>query len=75
MATDTRKHAEVSGGVRWLSPLEVSMRLGVSRSQVSRLAVKHSWKKLDVSTSPQAKNAGVRYLLSSIEQYERDFSY
>src|SRR5690242_6486776 len=56
-------------GPKWLSPAAVAMRLGISRAQVSRLAVKHHWKRLDVSTSPQARNAGVRYALSSIEEY------
>jgi hypothetical protein len=64
-----------SDGPKWLSPGAVSVRLGVSRAQVSRLAVKHGWKRLDVSTSPKARNAGVRYALSSIEEYERAFSY
>lgn len=60
---------------RWLSPAAAATRLGVSRSQIGRLAVIHGWKRLAVSTSPRARNAGVRYALSSIEEYERAFSY
>lgn len=60
---------------KWLSPAAVATRLGISRAQVSRLAVKHHWKRLDVSTSPQARNAGVRYAVSSVEEYEQAFSY
>jgi hypothetical protein len=60
---------------RWLSPSEVAFRLGVSRSQVSRMGVKFKWRRLPVSTSPTARNAGIRYALSSIEQYEKEFSY
>ena len=70
----TSKKAELAPP-RWLSPADVSERLGISRAQVSRLAVKHGWRRLDVSTSPKARNAGVRYALSSIEDYERTFSY
>ena len=62
-------------GQKWLSPAAVALRLGISRAQVSRLAVKHGWKRLDVSTSPQARNAGVRYAVTSIEEYEQAFSY
>jgi len=60
---------------RWLSPAAVCARLAISRAQVSRLAIKYGWKRLDVSTNPSAKNAGVRYALSSIEEYEQAFSY
>jgi hypothetical protein len=59
----------------WIAPAAVALRLGISRAQVSRLAIRHSWKRLDVSTSPKAKNAGVRYAVSSIEEYERTHSY
>jgi hypothetical protein len=62
-------------GPVWLSPAAVALRLGISRAQVSRLAVKHSWRRLDVSTSPKAKNAGVRYSLSSILEHERLHSF
>jgi len=60
---------------KWISPATVADRLGISRTQVGRLAVKHRWARLDVSTSPKAKNAGVRYALKSIEEYERAFTY
>ena len=70
-----RKETTTEHEHRWISPAEVAVRLGVSRAQVSRLAVKHGWKRLDVSTSPKARNAGVRYALSSIEEYEQAFSY
>lgn len=70
----SREH-DVEHAVKWVSPAAVAERLGISRAQVSRLATKHHWKRLDVSTSPKAKNAGVRYALDSIEEYERAFSY
>lgn len=73
MPIDKKSSEPVSA--RWLSPAAVSERLGISRAQVSRLAVRHGWKRLDVSTSPNARNAGVRYALDSIEEYERAFSY
>lgn len=60
---------------KWLSPSAVAVRLGVSRSQVNRMGVKFKWRRLSVSTCPAAKNAGIRYALSSIEQYEEEFSY
>jgi hypothetical protein len=60
---------------RWLSPSQVAFRLGVSRSQVSRMGVKFQWRRLPVSTCPASKNAGIRYALSSIEEYEQTFSY
>jgi len=59
----------------WLSPATVALRLGISRAQVSRLAVKYQWKRLDISTSPKARNAGVRYHVTSIEEFERTHSY
>lgn len=59
----------------WISPAEAAVRLGVSRSQVARLAARHGWQKLDVSTSPHARNAGVRYALSAILSFERANSY
>lgn len=73
MPTDKKSSPPVAP--KWLSPAAVSERLGISRAQVSRLAVRHGWKRLDVSTSPNARNAGVRYALDSIEEYERAFSY
>lgn len=71
--SDALKAAPVSPA--WMSPAAVALRLGISRAQVSRLAARHAWKRLDVSTSPKAKNAGVRYAVSSIEDYERHHSY
>jgi len=59
----------------WLSPAAVAVRLGISRAQVSRLAVKYQWKRLDISTSPGARNAGVRYHRSSVEEFEKTHSY
>jgi hypothetical protein len=62
-------------GPKWISPAAVAERLGVSRAQVSRLAAKHGWKRLDVSISPKARNAGVRYSLDSVLSYEETFTY
>jgi hypothetical protein len=59
----------------WMAPIAVARRLGFSRAQVSRLAVKHGWKRLDISTSPKAKNAGVRYAISSVEAFENSHSF
>jgi hypothetical protein len=59
----------------WLSPSIVASRLGISRAQVSRLAQRHNWKRLDISTSPHARNAGIRYAVASVEEYERNHSY
>jgi hypothetical protein len=59
----------------WLAPAHVAARLGVSRAQVSRLAVKHAWRRLDVSTGTKGRNQGVRYALNSIEEFERACSY
>lgn len=60
---------------KWMSPAAVAARLGISRAQVSRLAVKHGWKRLDVSTKPGSRNAGVRIAVSSVEAYELSHSY
>lgn len=60
---------------RWLSPAAVAFRLGVSRAQVSRLCVKHGWRRLDISTKPGSRNAGVRIALSSVEAYEVSHAY
>jgi len=42
---------------------------------LSRLATIHGWKKLDVSTSPRARNAGVRYAAAAIEEFILKSSY
>lgn len=60
---------------RWMAPSAVAARLGISRAQVARLAAQHGWERLDVSTSPKARNAGVRYAVQSIERYEAEKSY
>jgi hypothetical protein len=66
---------EQGDDVKWISPADAARRLGVSRSQISRLAARHAWKRLDVSSSPQAANAGVRYALSAIIEFEKSHSY
>jgi hypothetical protein len=46
---------------RWVSPRQAAEMLGVSRAQISRLANKYNWRRLAITTSPKARNAGVRY--------------
>ena len=59
----------------WLSSSELMARWNVSRSQVTRIAIKHSFKRLDTSTGTKGNNQGVRYSIHSIKEYEAKFSY
>jgi hypothetical protein len=60
---------------RWISARTAAGRLGISVTQLRRLASKHQFRRLDVSTGVKGKNQGVRYLLQSIEDYEERCSY
>jgi hypothetical protein len=59
---------------RWCSARECAEMLGVSVSQLRRLAVKHNFRALDTSTGTKGRNQGVRYSLRSIEDFEEKFS-
>jgi len=60
---------------QFISPAKAAEMLGVSRSQIFRLAARFGWAKIAISVSPKARNAGVRYALSSVENYIRTHTY
>ena len=64
--SNTEDQAEAE---QWLSAREIMEKLKVSRSQIHRLAIKHSWRRLDVSTGTRGNNQGVRYSRDSVDHF------